>query len=285
MPTMPRERTAPSTSAVAVAALMGVGLWPLPAPGQTSADEAELFDRLNAREQVLDGQRSASESITRQRSLLAYRLGRRRELGFAANLEKRLEDARAFDGALLALRRSAAETVTLARELDRVRVERGLIETAFVARATSDERVRTEKSAAAALSILGPLVRPVRGEAVALPGARRDGPTRVELRHDGVALLARLHEPVRAVAAGTVRLVEALPQGGFAVVTAHAAGWTSIVTGLRDITVTPGDAVAAGGTLGLAGRNLDGAAVVSVELWRDRRAQDAGRLLRARLGS
>ena len=285
MPTMPRERAAPSAAAVAVAALMGVGLWPLPAPGQTSADEAELFDRLNAREQVLDGQRSASESLTRQRSLLAYRLGRRRELGFAANLEKRLEDARAFDGALLALRRSAAETVTLARELDRVRVERGLIETAFVARATSDERVRTEKSAAAALSILGPLVRPVRGEAVALPGARRDGPTRVELRHDGVALLARLHEPVRAVAAGTVRLVEALPQGGFAVVTAHAAGWTSIVTGLRDITVTPGDSVGAGGTLGLAGRNLDGAAVVSVELWRDRRAQDAGRLLRARAGS
>jgi septal ring factor EnvC (AmiA/AmiB activator) len=285
MPTMPRERAAPSAFAVAVAALMGVELWPLPAPGQTSADEAELFDRLNAREQVLDGQRSASESLTRQRSLLAYRLGRRRELGFAANLERRLEDARAFDGALLALRRSAAETVTLARELDRVRVERGLIETAFVARARSDERVRTEKSAAAALSILGPLVRPVRGEAVALPGARRDGPTRVELRHDGVALLARLHEPVRAVAAGTVRLVEALPQGGFAVVTAHAAGWTSIVTGLRDITVTPGDAVAAGGTLGLAGRNLDGAAVVSVELWRDRRAQDAGRLLRARAGS
>jgi murein DD-endopeptidase MepM/ murein hydrolase activator NlpD len=265
-----------------MAALTVLWLWPLATLAQTSADEADLFDRLNTREQVLDGQRSASEAITRQRSLLAYRLGRRRQLGFAASPEDRLEDARAFNLALLALRRSAAETMTLARELDRVRVERGLIETAFVARATSDERTRTEKNPAAAPPLLGPLVRPVRGEAVGYPGARRDGPTKVELRHDGVALLARLNEPVRAVAAGAIRRVEALPQGGFAVVTAHAAGWTSIVTGLRDIAVAPGDLVTAGGTLGLAGRNLDGAAVVTVELWHGGRAQDAGRLLRAR---
>ena len=98
-------------------------------------------------------------------------------------------------------------------------------------------------------------------------------------------MLARLNEPVHSIAAGTVRRVEALPQGGFAVVTAHASGMTSIVTGLRDIAVSPGDKVGAGQTLGLAGRNLDGAAVVSPEIWRERRPQNASRLLRAQPGS
>jgi murein DD-endopeptidase MepM/ murein hydrolase activator NlpD len=118
---------------------------------------------------------------------------------------------------------------------------------------------------------------------VAVPGSRRDGPTKAELRHDGVQMLARLNEPVRSIAAGIVTRVESLPQGGFAVVTAHATGITSIVTGLRDITVAAGDKVGPGQTLGLAGRNLDGAAVVSVEIWRERRPQDAGRLLHVRL--
>jgi septal ring factor EnvC (AmiA/AmiB activator) len=65
--------------------------------------------------------------------------------------------------------------------------------------------------------------------------------------------------------------------------TAHSGGLTSILTGLRDVAVKPGDAVLAGQTLGLTGRNLDGAAVISVELWRHRQPQDAGKLLRIRL--
>jgi murein DD-endopeptidase MepM/ murein hydrolase activator NlpD len=282
MATMHRRRRGSAPLPSLAAGLAVLWLWPGTSVAQTSADEAELFERLNTREQILDGQRSASEAVTRQRGLLAYRLGRRLELGFAANPENRLDDARAFDAALLALRRSAAETVTLSRALDRVRVERGLVETAFVARATGERGKETDESISARPALPGRVVRPVRGEAVAFPGTRRDGPTRVELRHDGVAMLARLNEPVRAITAGTVERVEALPQGGFAVVTSHASGWTSIVSGLRDITVRAGDRVEAGATLGLAGRNLDGAAVVSVEIWKNRHAQDAGRLLRAR---
>jgi murein DD-endopeptidase MepM/ murein hydrolase activator NlpD len=270
------------TTARLVAALALAALWlpPAPSTAETSADEAALFERLTAREQILDAQRSAALTLTRQRSLLAYRLARRRELGFSANPDRRLDDARAFNLALLALRRSAAETLTLSTELDRVRVERGVIEDAFLARATADS-----PGSPSTVASLGRLFRPVRGEIVAVPGTRRDGPTKVELRHDEVVMLARLNEPVRAIAAGTVKRVEALPQGGFAVVTAHAAGLTSILTGLRDIAVTPGEQVEAGAPLGLAGRNLDGAAVVSVEIWRDRRPQDVARLLRGRSGS
>jgi len=254
----------------------------------SGGEEAALFDRLGVREQILEAQTATAEGLTRERALLAYRLARRRELGFTSNPETRLEDARAFEAALLALRRSLDESRTLARELDRVRTERSALEAAFVSRAlgeaASAEQSASESDPQGQPSTASRLLRPVRGTPVAVPGLRRDGPTKIEIRHDGVEFLARLNEPVHAVAAGVVKRVEPLAQGGFAVITAHPGSLTSIITGLRDITVKPGDAVVAGQTLGLTGRNLDGAAVVSVELWRSRRPADASKLLHARLG-
>jgi septal ring factor EnvC (AmiA/AmiB activator) len=258
---------------------------PFPATAaDASSDEAAIFDRLSVREQILDGQHTAAKHVAQQRGLLAYRLCRRRELGYAANPESRLDDARAFALALVALRRSAGEATMLATELDHVRGDRTALEAAFVRRATSGSPATNESSTSVLTLPAAALSRPVRGQVVAVPGIRRDGSTKVELRHDGIKMLARLNEPVRAIAAGTVKRVEPVPQGGFAVVTAHAWGLTSIVTGLRDIAVLPGSKVSAGQTLGLAGRNLDGAAVVSIEIWRDGHAQDAGKLLHLRLG-
>jgi hypothetical protein len=43
---------------------------------------------------------------------------------------------------------------------------------------------------------------------------------------------------------------------------------------MRDVVVAPGDPVEPGQALGLAGRNLDGAAVISIELWRNRESVD-----------
>ena len=253
---------------------------------EPSADETALFDRLGAREQILDTQTAAAASTTRQRALLAYRLSRRRELGFAANPETRLDDARTFDLALVALRRGLDESRTLARELDKVRVERSTLEAAMVTRAlgeaAGDDNAETAASPPGRLSDAR-LLRPVRGTPVAVPGARRDGTTKIEIRHDSVDILARLNEPVHAVAAGVVKRVEPLAQGGFAVMTAHAGGLTCILSGMRDVAVKPGDAVLAGQTVGLTGRNLDGAAVISVEIWRRRQPQDAGKLLHIRL--
>jgi murein DD-endopeptidase MepM/ murein hydrolase activator NlpD len=248
------------------------------ASNQNADEEVELFDRLNVREQILDGQKAAAEGNTRQVTLLAYRLARRRALGFAANPGNRLDDARALDLALVALRRSLDETRALGNELDRVRLERTTMENALVTRALR------EPAGGQADNTMR-LLRPLRGTPVDVPGSRRDGPTKIELRRDSVDMLARLNEPVRAIAAGMVKHVESLPQGGFAVVTAHPGGMTSIVTGLRDISVKPGEQVGAGQTLGLAGRNLDGAAVVSLEIWRDRRPQDAAKMLHVRLAT
>jgi septal ring factor EnvC (AmiA/AmiB activator) len=247
----------------------------------TGEEEATLFDQLGAREQILDMQQEAALAATRGRALFAYRMARHRELGFAADPEGRLEDARAFNMALVALRRSVDEARVLARELDRVRADRTAMETALIARALAamkkaeSQEGQNEKPS---------LVRPLRGTPVAAPGVRRDGPTKVELRHDSVDILARLNDPVRSVAPGVVKRVERLPQGGYAVVTAHGDGLTSILSGLRDVVVLPQTAVLAGQTLGLAGRNLDGAVVVSVEIWRNRRPQDAAKRLRIRVG-
>ena len=259
---------------------------------EPSSEETALFDRLGVREQVLDTQTTAAENTTRQRALLAYRLSRRRELGFAANPETRLEDAQSFGLALVALRRGLDESRTLASELDRVRVERSALEAALVARALSENASGASgdsgDSPAPATSPdrslgLARLLRPVRGTPVAVPGTRRDGPTKIEIHHDSVEILARLNEPVHAIAAGVVKRVEPLAQGGFAVMAAHPGGLTSILTGLRDVTVKPGDVVLAGQMVGLTGRNLDGAAVISVTIWRNRRPQDAGKLLHVRL--
>lgn len=276
---MPRALTACLQAAVLLLPIAALAAEP-------SADETALFDRLGVREQVLENQTTAAETTTRQRALLAYRLSRRRELGFAANPETRLDDARSFDLAVVALRRGLDESRTLARELDRVRVERSALEVALVGRAlgetASAEKATPEPSLE---NRAGParLLRPVRGTPVAVPGARRDGTTKIEIRHDGVEILARLNEPVHAIAAGVVKRVEPLAQGGFAVLTAHPDGITCILTGLRDVAVKPGDAVFAGQTLGLVGRNLDGAAVISVEIWRHRHPEDAGKLLHVRL--
>jgi septal ring factor EnvC (AmiA/AmiB activator) len=256
-----------------------------PAVAEPSSEESALFDRLDVREQILDGQRAAAEKTTRARALLAYRLAQRQRLHFANSPEGRLADASALDLALVTLRRSYDETATLGYELDRVRLEHNALETALVGRA-----LRQDPSTEQALATKDGakdeprLVKPLRGIPVAGPGTRRDGSSKVELHHDSVEILARLNEPVRAIAAGVIRRVELLPQGGFAVMLAHPSGKTSIVTGLRDITVKPGDLVGAGQTLGLAGRNLDGAAVVSIEIWRNRRAEDAAKLLHIRVG-
>jgi septal ring factor EnvC (AmiA/AmiB activator) len=245
-------------------------------------EETQVFEQLGAREQILEMQREASEAGTRKRALLAYRMVRRRELGFASDLENRLDDARGFDMAVVALRRSAEETKALGRELDRVRADRTTMESALITRALESAR-KAESTDVPHPQVQ--LARPVRGTPVAVPSVRRDGPTKVELRYDSVDLLARMNDPVRAVAPGVVKRVELLPQGGFAVVTAHAGDLVSIVSGMRDVLVEPGAQVVAGQTLGLAGRNLDGAAVVSVEIWRKRRAEDAAKLLRVRLGA
>lgn len=267
---------------VAIAALVTwQSLAALAEPSDAPEDEAALFERLAVREQILEGQAASAAAVSRERTLLAYRMARRRELGFVAHTEGRLDAATSFDAALVALRRSVDESQALSRELDRVRGERARLESALIERALREEN-HEQTVASSASPPADRLARPARGAAVTFPGVRRDGPSRVELRHDDLQILTRLNDPVMAVAEGVVKRVEALDQGGFSVLVAHRDGRASITSGLRDFLVKAGDRVEAGQALGIAGRNLDGAAVVSVEIWHKRRPLNVAKLLRSR---
>ena len=243
-------------------------LWLVPVPvawADPVDEDARLAQRLANRQEVLEGQKNGAEARVREQALLAYRLTRRRELGFVRSPESRLDDAEAADLALASLGKGLAENRILADEFDRVRTERVALDRA---------RGRRAEAPADTGESLRRFARPVRGAMVGVPGIRRDAPSGTESRRDGIELLARLNEPVRAVAAGVVRRVESLPQGGYAVVTQHPARWVSVLSGLRGVVVASGDPVEPGQALGLAGRNLDGAAVISLELWRNRRSID-----------
>jgi murein DD-endopeptidase MepM/ murein hydrolase activator NlpD len=231
------------------------------------ADEPAPLKRLDAREQTLAQHAKSAEQAAREQARAAYRLARRRQLGFVAEPQARLAEARAADLALVAARRGAAEARAISAELARVRQERAALRVAAA---------RPPEMAGEHLEFQ----RPVRGTQVGAAGLRVDPGTGVEVRQDGVQLLARMNEPVLAAAAGRVRRVEALPQGGFAVVMEHPGGWTSVLGGLREVSVAPGETVEARGTLGLAGRNLDGAAVVTLELWHGRSPVDPAGVLR-----
>jgi murein DD-endopeptidase MepM/ murein hydrolase activator NlpD len=241
-------------------------LVPLPVARAEPVDEnTRLAQRLATRQEVLEGQKVGAEERVRAQVLLAYRMTRRRELGFVSSPESRLDDAEAADLALTSLRKGVAEARILTDELEHVRAERVALDRA------RGQRVEAPADTGESLHRFA---RPVRGAVVGVPGIRRDAPSGTELRRDGIELLARLNEPVRAVAAGVVRRVERMPQGGYAVVTQHPARWVSVLSGLRGVAVAPGEPVEPGQALGLAGRNLDGAAVISLELWRNRESVD-----------
>lgn len=233
-------------------------LWLAPSAwADTSDDWLVIEQRLSTRQQVLQGQKEQAEQRTREQASAAYRLQRRRELGFLSTPESRGPDAQASDLAMAGLKRRHIEQRAFALELERVQSDLRRMQQARDA----------QKDGPAPEDLGLKFVRPVRGVVVGQPGIRHESPTSTEIRRDGVEFLARLNEPVRAVGAGVVRIVEPLPQGGYAVVTQHPKGWISVVSGLRDVTVQPGEPVAQGQSVGLAGRNLDGAAVISLELW------------------
>jgi murein DD-endopeptidase MepM/ murein hydrolase activator NlpD len=232
------------------------------------AEEPAALHRLDEREATLAQQAQAKAQLARQQARAAYRLARKRQLGFMAEPEARLDDARALDLALFTARRSAGEASATREELSRVHQERELLGAAAA------------RTAAPATGDPPRFARPLKGAVVGQAGLRRDPVTGVEVRQDALQILARLNESVHAPASGTVRRVEAQPQGGYAVVTAHEGGWVSVLSGLREVTVSEGQTVEGGGQLGLAGRNLDGAVVVSLELWRGRAAVDPAPLVR-----
>lgn len=249
--------------AAAAAALAG-------APPAALAGPDSPFPWLSEREDSLTTQAALARRLAREQALLAYRLARKREAGFLAHHEARADGARALAGAVRALARSLGEADTLADELRRARTRHESL------RARAEERALEAPTAAEAPTFRAP----VAGSILSGPGVRRDPVTGTLHRQDGVKILARTIDVVRAPAAGVVRVVAPLPQGGYAVAIEHAGGYASVLTGLRDVGIDPETRVRAGDPLGPVGRNLDGAAVITVEIARDRRPIDPRALWR-----
>jgi murein hydrolase activator len=265
--------------ALLVASATGAARADEAAPAAAGAGESGAGDRgalaaplarARAREEIVARRSAEADAAARGQALFAYRLARKRTAAFLDGPDRRGSNARAADAALLVLGRSLQEAAVWEAE-----------------RAASEDERRALEAAAAATNAARELPRrwqrrfrpPTRGAAVATPAVRRDEATGAETRLDGVEVLARLDEPVRAVASGEVRRVAALPQGGFAVVTAHEDGWISILSGLRQVDVAEGRRVQGGTRLGGVGRNLDGAPILGFALVRHGQPVDPAPLL------
>src|SRR6185436_17919196 len=94
------------------------------AAGSARAEEPAALHRLTEREATLADQAQGKDRVARDQARAAYRLARKRQLGFLAEPDTRLEDARALDLALFAARRSAGEARSLREEVARVHQER-----------------------------------------------------------------------------------------------------------------------------------------------------------------
>jgi septal ring factor EnvC (AmiA/AmiB activator) len=260
------KRTPLALAALALL-LPAVRGWAQPPP----EDLANAVARARTREAIVAERSAGATTRARAQALAAYRLARRRAATFLADPRGRAEHARALDAALWVLAREANEAALLRAELEQTVRDRQSLESAATA---TPERPQPEADRA-------PLLPPARGSLVGNPGLRRDDATLAVLRDEGVRLLSRLNEPARAVAAGRVHKVAALPQGGFALVTVHQDDLVSILSGLRQIEVAEGDELQPGQRVGLVGRDLDGAPVVTLELWQRGRPIDPRPHLRA----
>jgi murein DD-endopeptidase MepM/ murein hydrolase activator NlpD len=216
---------------------------------------------LTARAAVLTEQASAARVAARWRARALY------QLVVAGDGLSGVARARAIDAGTRALARELAEARSLAAERDQLGVLRGALST--VARA--DE----------AIGGAPPFALPVAGPVLGRFGVSTDRATGIVVPWAGLRLAAAPRGAVRAPAAGTVALVAA-EAGSTAVVLDHAAGWTTIVTGLDAVAVAAGAELEKGAPLGTARPGTAGApAVVTFEVWRGRHPVDPLLLVRS----
>ena len=102
----------------------------------------------------------------------------------------------------------------------------------------------------------GSMAPPAEGEVVARFGATRDADTGTRISRRGVGLEVEPGDPVSAIAPGEVAYAGPIRNLGDAVVVEHEGGVRSILGGLADIAVGPGDAIEEGATLGLAADDI-----------------------------
>lgn len=260
MPKNHAVRAVPQGATVAFTLALLVSSGAQASPESVDSSSNVVDTHLADRAAMLEKQRTAALTLVRQQAWVAYRLGRRRELGFFADTSLRPEAARASAMAVVVLNRSVQEASKLDDELKRVRRERA----SYSARDVQFEFAATVAGGATKPS----LVWPAKGPVISVPGLRPDPVTGVVYRDTGVQILSRVDAAVLSPGTGRIVRVTPLPTGGYALVLAHADGLVSILSGLRVVEVAQGKSVKAGTQVGRVGRTLDGAPVLRMAVWR-----------------
>lgn len=169
---------------------------------------------------------------------------------------------------LATLQRSTRETERRLAQLERD-AERLTNVLASLERARVEEAERARRRAAEAggaavpergsitTASLGRLDWPVDGRIV-FPFGRQTLPSGGVVRNNGIGIAAPAGTAVRAVAAGTVALVERLSTYGLSVIVAHGDGYYSLYMQLQSASVNRGDAITRGQVIGaVGGENSD----------------------------
>ena len=82
---------------------------------------------------------------------------------------------------------------------------------------------------------------------------RQQLPNNTTIRYNGIGIAVPAGTPVRAVAAGTVRIAQALGTYGQSVVLDHGGGFYSVYSFLSDVAVRQGQSVEKGAAIGRSG--------------------------------
>jgi murein DD-endopeptidase MepM/ murein hydrolase activator NlpD len=151
---------------------------------------------------------------------------------------------------------------------------RGTWETAPAGGAVAGGRSAPRIIAAAAPA----LARPVAGAITGPYGVARDEATGAWFFRTAVSFVARPTELVRCPVGGRVMRFDLSLAGGEAIVVeADAHGWTIIISGLAEVSVTPGQPVGKGESVGRA--EAQRPATVRLETWRGHTPVDPAALL------
>ena len=266
---------------------------------------------LGAREAILLEQSARAQQGARARALALYRLLRFAAVergaealetgaGAGATRAQGRQGGRAVALGTAVLDRDLSEARQLRAELDRVRAERGNLRTGAGSEdrpgAGSEDRPGAgseggpgEGEAIPRLPRSSPpsswFLRPVFGAVVIPFGVARDPATGAWIFRAAASFAARATEPVRSPGSGRIIRVADSIAGGVAVVLAHDKDrWTSVVSGLGAVRVTPGDLVRRGDVLGIAASDSSGrsGSPVRIETWCRRSPVDPASVLRER---
>lgn len=127
----------------------------------------------------------------------------------------------------------------------------------------------------------GALEWPVAGAIVTRFGRSRADKFGGSITRNGIEIVARDGQDVRAVHGGTVTFAAPFVGYGTLVIVDHGESAFTLYGHLQQATVTPGARIARGATLGRAGRNPNGAQVVYFEVRIDGRPVDPVQWLRS----